>query len=94
MLPDNRVLDFTIVHVAEVNHSTAMEKGFIQTINCVELDKISINSITTDRHTQVRAYLAKERPNLIHQFVIWHFSKSIKKTFEKNQIFNRICKVG
>ena len=84
MLADNRVVDFTNVHVAEVKHSTAMEKeGLIRTINKVESSEINIDTITTDRHTQIRAYLAKERPDIIHQFDIWHFSKSIKKKITK-----------
>ena len=101
IFPDDRVIDLTIVHVAEVNHLTAMEKSYVRTINRVELDKISITSIRTDRqtdrqtdrHIQIKAYLAKERPDLIHQFDIWHFSKSIKQNVRKKQQLTRICRV-
>ena len=35
--------------------------------------------MTTDRHVQIRHYMRKERPDILHQFDIWHVSKSIKK---------------
>ena len=35
--------------------------------------------MTTDRHKQIRSYLKKERPDIVHQFDIWHVGKNIKK---------------
>ena len=38
-----------------------------------------LSFLTRDRHQQVRAYIKKEKPNINHQFHIWHVGKSIKK---------------
>ena len=40
---------------------------------------ITIDTLTTDRHVQVRAFLKKECPQIVHQFDLWHFGKSLKK---------------
>ncbi|XP_064469817.1 uncharacterized protein LOC135384551 [Ornithodoros turicata] len=40
---------------------------------------IKLNSITTDRHPDIRKYLDKEEPAIRHFFDIWHISKSVKK---------------
>jgi len=44
---------------------------------------ISVNSLTTDRHKQVRKYLRTEKKEVTHQFDIWHFGKNIKKKLTK-----------
>ena len=76
----NLILDFTITQVSQVSSSNAMEKfGFIKLLSSLENFGIKISSITTDRHIQIRAYLSKERPDIVHQFDIWHLAKSIKK---------------
>ena len=41
--------------------------------------EISISSLTTDRHVQIRSYMKKEHPQIKHQFDVWHFAKNIKK---------------
>ena len=40
---------------------------------------ITIDMLTTDRHVQVRAFLKKEYLQIVHQFDLWHFGKSLKK---------------
>ena len=76
----NLILDFTITQFSQVSSSNAMEKfGFIKLLSSLENFGIKISSINTDRHIQIRAYLSKERPDIVHQFDIWHLAKSIKK---------------
>ena len=45
--------------------------------------EISISSLTTDRHVQIRSYMKKEHPQIKHQFDVWHFAKNIKKKIVK-----------
>ena len=42
-----------------------------------------LSFLTRDRHQQVRAYIKKEKPNINHQFRIWHVGKSLKKKPKK-----------
>ena len=53
--------------------------------NLERLDEngISVTSLTTDRHKQVRKFLRKERKDIRHQFDIWHVSKNLKKKLTK-----------
>jgi len=76
----NRIVDFYIVHVGNVENSGRMEKLGLETL----LKKfyslgINFNTLTTDRHIQIRSMMKKEYPEIDHQFDIWHFGKSIKK---------------
>ena len=45
--------------------------------------EISISSLTTDRHVQIRSYMKEEHPQIKHQFHVWHFAKNIKKKIVK-----------
>ena len=40
---------------------------------------MTVDQITTDRHSQIKKHLRKNEKDTIHQFDIWHFYKSIKK---------------
>lgn len=76
----NKVVDFQVVHVLTAGNSSLMEKVGLQTL----LEKfrkipIPISTLTTDRHTQIRAFLRKHYPSISHQFDVWHFAKSVKK---------------
>ena len=44
---------------------------------------INVKDLTTDSHKQIRAYLRKERPEIEHQFDVWHVGKNIKKKIVK-----------
>ena len=83
-LTSNQVIDFPVVHVGTVENSSRMEKeGLIKVLDKVETLGIGIRSLTTDRHPQVIKYMREQRSHIIHQFDIWHFSKSIKKALVK-----------
>ena len=76
----NKILNFSVVHVSTVGNSSRMEKeGLLNCLNELEDFGVNVDSLTTDRHKQVRAYFRKERPDILHQFDIWHVSKNIKK---------------
>ena len=80
----NKIVDFQVVHVRTAGNSSLMEKTGLRIL----LDKfkslnISITSLTTDRHTQIRAMMRDYYPHISHQFDVWHFAKSIKKRLSK-----------
>jgi len=80
----NKVIDFQVVHVLTAGNSNRMEKHGLEILleKFTKLE-IPITSLTTDRHTQVRAFMKKCYPSISHQFDIWHFAKSIKKKLSK-----------
>ena len=80
----DKIIDFALIHVGQCTNSSTMEKfGFIQLLNGIEKEGINIGTISTDRHVQIRAYLKKVRPDIRHQFDVWHMSKNIKKKLSK-----------
>ena len=42
-----------------------------------------MKSLTTDQHVQIRSFLAKEHPDILHQIDVWHVGKRIKKALFK-----------
>ena len=81
---NDKILDFSLTQVSQTTSSVAMEKlGFVNVLEKIENEGLRIRSITTDRHVQIRAYLAKSRTDIIHQFDIWHVARSIKKKLSK-----------
>ena len=80
----NKIVDFQVVHVRTAGNSNLMEKTGLQILlDKFESLKISIASLTTDRHTQIRAMMRDYYPHISHQFDVWHFAKSIKKRSSK-----------
>ena len=80
----NKVIDFFVVHVAQAGNSSLMEKtGLKILLEKFSKLRIKITSLTTDRHTQIRAMMRDQYPNIMHQFDIWHFAKSLKKKLLK-----------
>ncbi|KAH7984787.1 hypothetical protein HPB49_025741 [Dermacentor silvarum] len=65
---------------AAVSSSNAMEKeGLARSLQKLDKQGVSINSITTDRHSAIRSYCRKERPGMKHYFDVWHIAKGINK---------------
>ena len=57
-----------------------MEKvWFIKGLKFSRTNGVIVDQIITDRHSQIRKYMRENEEDIIHQFDIWHFSKSIKK---------------
>ena len=44
---------------------------------------LNIDTLTTDQHIQIRAFLKKEYPNICHQYDIWHRAENLRKKIEK-----------
>ena len=75
-----KILDFSFVHVGTLSSSNAMKKqGLKNCLQSLENQGMSVASLTTDRHQQMKAYMKNEKSNINHQFDIWHVSKNIKK---------------
>ena len=51
----------------------------IETLNFLENSGIIIKGLVTDRHSQIRKYLRENKPQINHQFDIWHMAKYLKK---------------
>ena len=41
----------------------------------LETNGVEINKVVTDRHIQVAAYLAHEKPTIEHTYDVWHIAK-------------------
>ncbi len=41
----------------------------------LEKDNVHVKKLVTDRHTQVSAYVANERPEIDHAYDVWHVAK-------------------
>ena len=38
---------------------------------------VTVRKLVTDRHTQVSAYVANEKPEIDHAYDVWHVAKGI-----------------
>ncbi|XP_057311862.1 uncharacterized protein LOC130649578 [Hydractinia symbiolongicarpus] len=77
----NKIIDFQVVHVRTAGNSSRMEKwGLVTLLNKLRDHKVTVSALTTDRHVQIRAFMKKEHPEINHQFDVWHFGKSLKKS--------------
>ena len=59
--------------------SSPLEMGAFQ--NCLQdLDSVGfvVNTVATDRNKQVAKWIRTERPEIVHKYDPWHFSKNIK----------------
>ena len=80
----SKVLDFSLLQVTEVKNSNAMElEGLKRCVDHVEGENVKIAKLATDRHVQVRAHMKKERPDIKHNFNVWHVAKSVQKELSK-----------
>lgn len=76
------IIDFSIIQ-------KGMVKGDLEKSACnyvlnelIENKKISIHLFLTDRHVGIRSMMKKEFPNILHEFDVWHLSKSLIKKFK------------
>ena len=49
-----------------------------------------MTTLTTDRHVQIRSFFRIEYSEILHQFDVWHFGKSVKKTLSETVKKNRL----
>ena len=79
-----KVIDFSLVQVTEVSSSNAMEyEGCKRSLKKLIAQKIPVRCLTTDRHVTITARMRTEFPKIIHQYDVWHLSKSVTKKLTK-----------
>ena len=62
----------------EVQSSYHMElEGLKRGLTKLEEENIDVSHLVTDRHSQVKCYMRRDQPNIIHMFDVWHVAKSI-----------------
>ena len=75
-----KVIDVSLVQVTEVKNSNAMElEGLKRCLDHLQEERVVISKLATDRHVQVRAHMKKERPQIKHNFDVWHLAKYVQK---------------
>ena len=80
----HQIIDCHVDHVALAGNSARMEKrGSTILLEKFRRIGIIIKSLTTDRHVQIRPYVAKEHPDILYQFDVWHVRKTHKKALFK-----------
>ena len=47
-------------------------------LKCFEDNKAQVTKLVTDRHTQVSAYMANEKPDIEHPYDVWHVAKGMQ----------------
>ena len=66
-------------HVARAGNSAKLElAGLKLLLTSLESRNVTISSLTTERHRQVRAYLKKEKRNINHQLGLWHIGENMR----------------
>ena len=62
----------------EVQSSYHMElEGLKRGLTKLEEENIDVSHLVTDRHSQVKCYMRRDQPNIIHMFDVWHVAKGI-----------------
>ena len=59
-------------------------------LSYLEESNVEVKKLVTDRHTQVSAYMAQEKPNIKHTYNVWHLAKGIKSS---NSVMNIVTGV-
>ena len=79
----NKIVDFFVVHVSTAGNSSKMEKKGLQTLLQKYSNSIKITTLTTAQHVQTRSFLSREYPEILHQFDVWHFGKTVQNTLSE-----------
>ena len=75
-----KVIDLSVVQVTEVKNSNDMElEGLKRCLDHLHEERVVISKLATDRHVHVRAHMKKERPQIKHNFDVWHLAKYVQK---------------
>lgn len=82
-LTKTKILDIQLVQSNEVKNSYSMElEGLKRCLSFLMENNLKLSHLITDRHSQVKAYMAKEHPEVTHWFDCWHVAKGIYKKLE------------
>lgn len=78
---DPKILLFLFFQVTETENSYRMEiEGLKRCLQNLKDRNIRITDLTTDRHVQVKSYMAKEETSIRHWFYVWHVAKGKSST--------------
>lgn len=78
---DPKILLFLFFQVTETENSYRMEiEGLKRCLQNLKDRNIRITDLTTDRHVQVKSYMAKEETSIRHWFDVWHVAKGKSST--------------
>ncbi|XP_078378287.1 uncharacterized protein LOC144661382 [Oculina patagonica] len=82
-LEQNKILDSQLVQSNEVKNSNAMEKeGLIRSLQFLSDEGLSVSTLITDRHVQIRKYMRETRPAIKHRLDGWHAGKGLGKKID------------
>ncbi|XP_062591608.1 uncharacterized protein LOC134253115 isoform X1 [Saccostrea cucullata] len=82
-LSTSKVLDIQLVQSNEVPNSYHMElEGLKRCLRKLHQEEIPISHLVTDRHSQVKAYMKRDQPQIVHMFDVWHVAKGVYKKLE------------
>ncbi|MES9883741.1 MAG: hypothetical protein ABW185_23055 [Sedimenticola sp.] len=57
-------------------NSNAMElEGLKRGLAVLLQENVDIDSLTTDRHPQVKKYMREQQPEITHWYDVWHVAK-------------------
>ena len=69
-----------VIHAAQARNSAKVELAGVKSLlTSLESSNVTVSSLMTNRHRQVREYMKKEKPNINHQLDIWYVGKNMKK---------------
>lgn len=78
---DPKILLFLFFQVKETENAYRMEiEGLKRCLQNLKDRNIRIIDLTTDRHVQVKSYMAKEETSIRHWFDVWHVAKGKSST--------------
>ena len=80
----------------EVKNANAMElESLKRQLAYLEESNVEVKKLITDRHTQVSAYMAWERPNIKHTYDVWHLAKgSCLYTYSDSYVLSQELHIG
>lgn len=75
----NKIVATATLQTVKGKGSSPLEmQGFKDCLNQLDGDDFKVTTVATDRNKQIAKWLREERPEIIHRYDPWHFSKNIK----------------
>ncbi|XP_068736804.1 uncharacterized protein [Montipora capricornis] len=82
-LEQNKILDSQLVQSNEVKNSNAMGKeGLQRSLQFLTDEGLSVDTLITDRHVQIRKQMREKWPAVKHRLDGWHIGKGIGKKID------------
>ncbi|KAH6944771.1 hypothetical protein HPB50_004975 [Hyalomma asiaticum] len=76
----NKIIHTELVKSTEVSSSNKMEKeGLERALNHLIEQGLCIDSLVTDRNSEIKAFMRNQHPAIRHLFDVWHIAKGLKK---------------